>query len=97
MLENPELDFQPKDALRRPFDFWGISSKHKNISKKAYLHRMKTYRKEIIRISKKYKAKILDPLNYMCPRNDCIYFYKRSFLYADDDHLSKFGECLAGG
>ena len=91
MLENPELDFYPKDALRRPFDFWGISSKHKNISKKAYLHRMKTYRKEIIRISKKYKAKILDPLNYMCPRNDCIYFYKRSFLYADDDHLSKFG------
>lgn len=90
-LENPEIDFIPKEKIERPFDFFGISARNSTIPKEAYLLRMEEYRKQVAAAIKGTKTEILDPTPIFCPDTLCISRIKSGFLYADDDHFSILG------
>ncbi len=89
LLENPELDFLPKDVLPRPFDFFSISHNRNYMDKNLYLKRMETYREKLLDF--RGQMKLLDPKDYLCPESYCISYKHNQFLYADDDHFSVYG------
>ena len=90
ILENPELDFLPKEVIPRPYDFFNISVNRDTVSRTLYLKRMSKYRESVYnhRFS---KLSVLDPINALCDNIKCFSQIKGRFLYADDDHFSKFG------
>ena len=89
-LENPELDFLPKQTISRPYDFFGISVNRDTISRKLYLQRMSLYRENIFKLSFS-KLLVLDPIKALCDDDICFSKVEGKFLYADDDHFSEFG------
>lgn len=92
ILENPELDFLPKEVIPRPFDAFGISTQ-KSVTDRA-LHdlRMSRYQETTKEAAEAYKkARVIDVTPYLCDENKCFSYINGNFLYADDDHLSKFG------
>ena len=90
MLENPELDFLPKEVIARPYDFFNLSINRDTVSRKLYLKRMYKYRKSISDLTFS-KLLILDPLNALCDDLNCVSEIKKNFLYVDHHHFSKFG------
>ncbi len=90
LLENPELDFLPKEVIHRPFDFFNVSVNRNTMEKDLYLKRMSVYRKGVEAVTSK-KLQILDPLHAMCEKEQCYSVLDGDFLYADDDHFSVFG------
>jgi len=90
ILENPELDFLPKEVIPRPYDFFNISINRDTVSRTLYFKRMSKYREGISNLSFS-KFSVLDPLNALCDDTKCFSKIKGRFLYADDDHFSKFG------
>ena len=92
ILENPELDFLPKETIPRPFDFWGISTQKGSVKRPLYLMRMQPYRELIERVSSRYeKVRVIDPAPFLCDESECFAFKDGNFLYADRDHFSRFG------
>jgi peptidoglycan/LPS O-acetylase OafA/YrhL len=93
MLENPELDFHPKDLFRRPLDYFNISSSNgKKVDRRLYDYRMATYRERSLEFGAFFdRVRILDVRPILCPTEECIVFKENTSLYADDDHLSVFG------
>ncbi|MFZ1343899.1 acyltransferase family protein [Thiothrix eikelboomii] len=91
VLENPEIDFLPKERVERPFDFFGISGGRTTIPKEAYLLRMEEHIKQVVAATKGTRTEILDPTSIFCPDAVCISRIKNGFLYADDDHFSILG------
>jgi peptidoglycan/LPS O-acetylase OafA/YrhL len=92
LLENPELDFLPKDTVRRPFDRWGITVQKSKMEVDLYLLRMSKYRDVVKRVAEEYKLlEYIDPMPLLCDLEYCISFKSGNFLYADDDHYSLFG------
>ena len=90
LLENPELDFLPKEVIPRPFDL--RKTKKRNwISSALYLQRMEMYRKIFSRFEGKNKLLLLDPYPVLCSVSKCLSFIDGEFAYADDDHLSVHG------
>jgi peptidoglycan/LPS O-acetylase OafA/YrhL len=89
-LENPELDFLPKETISRPYDFFGISINRDTISRKLYLQRMSLYRENFFKLSFS-KLLVLDPIEALCDDDICYSKVEDQFLYADDDHFSEFG------
>lgn len=90
ILENPELDFLPKEVIARPYDFFNLSINRDTVSRKLYLIRMYKYRKSISNFTLP-KLTILDPLNALCDELKCVSEIKKNFLYVDNHHFSKFG------
>lgn len=91
-LENPELDFLPKEVITRPFDYWGISKKDSTIDRNLYQLRMKKYKDLVFKTSSNFaKVNIVDVEPYMCEDNRCFAYKNGNFLYADDNHFSVFG------
>jgi peptidoglycan/LPS O-acetylase OafA/YrhL len=91
-LENPELDFLPKEIITRPFDYWGISTKDSTIDRNLYQLRMKKYKDLVFETSSNFaKVHIVDVEPYMCEGNRCFAYKNGNFLYADDNHFSVFG------
>jgi len=91
-LENPELDFLPKETIVRPFDKWEVSTQEATMDKELYLSRMDGYRRSVERVAKSFRStRILDPMPFLCPEKKCLSFKAGNFLYADDDHFSVFG------
>ena len=90
-LENPELDFLPKEVVVRPFDSLGFSSQNSTMSKELYLKRMSNYRFSVDRAAKGLYVTVIDPIDYMCDQDRCYSYKNNNFLYADDDHFSVFG------
>jgi len=90
ILENPELDFLPKEVISRPYDFFNVSINRDTVNRKLYLKRMFEYREGISNLTFS-KLSVLDPLNALCDDFNCVSKIKNRFLYADDDHFSKFG------
>jgi peptidoglycan/LPS O-acetylase OafA/YrhL len=90
MLENPELDFLPKETISRPYDFFGISVNRDTVSRRIYLQRMSLYRENIFKLSFS-KLLVLDPIKALCDDDICFSKVEGKFLYADDDHFSEFG------
>lgn len=91
-LENPELDFLPKEVVTRPFDNWGVSTQDSTMNKKLYLLRMSEYRSHVKNYSDRFnQLKVIDPMPYLCDTEKCFSFKNGNFLYADDDHFSVYG------
>ncbi len=91
-LENPELDFLPKEVIHRPFDDWGVSIQDSTVNRSLYRLRMKKYRNLVFEKSSDFsKVDIVDVEPYMCEGNKCFAYKNGNFLYADDDHFSVFG------
>ena len=97
-LENPELDYLPKETIVRPFDQWGITIKDSSMDRDLYLLRMSEYRKRITSVaSETANFKVLDPMPFLCDEKKCYSYKNGSFLYADDDHFSVFGSKYIAG
>lgn len=91
-LENPELDFLPKERLPRPIEIISTNRTSMTVPKELYMLRMNKYINGMIKVEKKYtKLKVIDVSPYFCPENQCICFKEKSSLYADDNHFSVFG------
>jgi len=90
-LENPELDFLPKEVVIRPFDSLGLSSQNSTMSKELYLKRMSNYRSSVNQAAKGLDVTVIDPIGYICDQDRCYSYKNNNFLYADDDHFSVFG------
>lgn len=89
-LENPELDFLPKEVISRPYDYFDISTNRNFMDRYLYLKRMSFYR-DYISLLESPKLKILDPIDALCDKDVCYSNIDNKFLYADDDHLSVYG------
>ena len=91
-LENPELDFLPRDVIPRPFDYWGLSEHNSTISRKLYQLRMEKYRKLTLNKTAMFpKATVVDVEPYLCKKDRCFTYKEKVSLYADDDHFSVSG------
>lgn len=88
MVENPELDFEPKQVSIRPYDYFNISSSNNRVDRRLYDYRMATYRERSLEFD---RIKILDVRPILCPTEECLVFSGKVSLYADNDHLSVFG------
>ena len=93
LLENPELDFLPKEVIPRPFDFFTISTNRNYVDRELYLLRMAKYR-EGVNALRFPKLVVLDPIDVLCDDMKCSSFINGNFVYADDDHFSVFGSQL---
>jgi len=92
LMEDPELGFDPKNCVKRPFVFSHIKCK---VPLKSFLSRQKTYRTYIYKLSKKYKnINILDPKDFYCDDKFCYAVKDGHMLYADDDHYSVDGAIM---
>lgn len=92
LLENPELDFLPKEAIVRPFDWFNISGNKNTVSRPLYELRMKEYFDITTRAaSNSPNTKLIDVTEHLCDESRCYSFIENNFLYADDDHFSVFG------
>jgi len=60
------------------------------VGRTLYLKRMSKYRESVYN-HRSSKLSVLDPLNALCGDTKCFSKIKGKFLYADDDHFSKFG------
>lgn len=89
-LENPELDFLPKEVISRPYDYFDISDNRSFMDRYLYLKRMSMYRKHVSLLNFP-KLKILDPIDALCDKDVCYSNMDNNFLYADDDHFSVYG------
>jgi len=92
LLENPELDFLPKDVVHRPFDKWGLSIQDNMMDLHLFQLRMNYYREGIQETGKQFtKLTVIDPSLFMCDEVNCYSYKNGQFLYADDDHFSVYG------
>ncbi len=91
-LENPELDFLPKEVIPRPFDYFGVSTQESTVSRDLYQLRMNRYKESTLRESSEFmNVTVIDVEPYFCFDSACIAYKNGNFLYADDDHFSVFG------
>ncbi len=92
LLEHPELGFDPKHCLKRPFNIFVKDCKIKYID---YFDRNKEYRELIFGFDIKYNnVKIIDTEKLFCDEKWCYAVINNELLYIDDDHLSKEGSKL---
>jgi peptidoglycan/LPS O-acetylase OafA/YrhL len=93
MLENPELDFRPKELARRPYDFFNISSSElSSVDRDLYDYRMAAYREGFFILKAESASfEILDVRPVLCDQETCAVFEGNTSLYADDDHFSIHG------
>ena len=92
LLENPELDFLPRNAIPRLYDIWGLFMQDTTMDRSLYQMRMHQYRELVYAKSADFaNVHIIDVEPYICEENTCYAFKDGNFLYADDDHYSVFG------
>ncbi|MCG3667920.1 acyltransferase [Aliarcobacter butzleri] len=92
LLEHPELGFDPKHCLKRPFNIFVKDCRIKYID---YFDRHKEYRELIFGFDIKYNnVKIIDTEKLFCDEKWCYAVINNELLYIDDDHLSKEGSKL---
>ncbi|MEM7000177.1 MAG: acyltransferase family protein [Pseudomonadota bacterium] len=91
LLENPEMDFLPKETLVRPFDYFDVSSRRAVTSRSAHDLRMTTYRNEVAAVRKATGVQVVDPTNWFCDAKHCRAIVNGVHMYADDDHFSVSG------
>ena len=91
ILENPELDFLPEDALPRPL----LPYISRSVSRELYDLRMSLYNQAVLKAAQN-NFTVLDPRSALCDELSCRYFDKK-FLYADDDHFSIYGSHFIAG
>ncbi len=94
LLENPEMDFEPRNVLRRPYDRFGFSAARSDVQRSFHDLRMGEYNKSITNLLKDSTIKIFDPADFLCDEESCAAYKDNKILYADDDHLSVSGSKL---
>ena len=91
ILDNPfgeEID--PHSMLTRTWNGFSLVN-HATLTRSLAETRSEPVRSRILQIAKQANAKIIDPLNSLCPDNFCSSFSKEGdLLYKDYDHLSLY-------
>jgi peptidoglycan/LPS O-acetylase OafA/YrhL len=91
-LENPELDFLPKDVVARPFDQWGLSAQKNRMDRRLFELRMDVYVEGMQRAGRHSdKLTMINSTPFLCDEVNCYSYKNGHFLYADDDHFSVYG------
>ena len=92
LLENPELDFLPKEKIPRPFQKNLDYQSNTGVDYSLHQKRMEKYH-AIVRdaAGKKEKVLVIDLADHLCDSDFCRYKINGEFLYSDEDHFSKAG------
>ncbi|MDX1472221.1 MAG: acyltransferase family protein, partial [Flavobacteriaceae bacterium] len=86
VTENPELPFDPKSCIPRPFRNKPSSC---SLKKEVVLARLDGYLNSVNSLK---NVKVFNSLEVFCPEGECLVFDSGGLLlYADDDHLSVNG------
>lgn len=83
--ENPELYYQPRACISRPFR---APSRDCSVKLDDVLDRQREYLDGLASIS---GATIINSLDFFCPDGDCLVFDDGKLLYYDANHLSVSG------
>jgi len=94
LLENPELGFSPRDSIRRPFDFFSVSSKFSGVNEDLYQLRMSTTFDHVQALANKHEFQVIETGTTFCNNGFCPAIIESKLAYADEDHLSKHGSKL---
>lgn len=85
ITENPELDFNPKACITRPFRF---SQPVCSLAKKKVMLYQDEYLQRLKRLN---NVTVINLLDKFCPNDECKLFHNDKLLYRDTDHLSLDG------
>lgn len=92
LVDWPELGFDPRSCLTRPFDFLRPASHACSVSKPEVEKRNRSYREQIVRLEREFpKMEVFDPLPYLCDSASCYGMRDGHLLYSDDNHISVAG------
>ena len=92
VLNNPELDFDPRDCLTRPYASALISLHSCEISIETFHHQNDHYRQLMWAIIEDYPTvKVFDLASELCDGRSCSAMRDGKLLYRDDNHLSPAG------
>ena len=92
VMDNPELNFDPRLCFVRPLRKNTSSTGDCSISRVAYNLRHKEYRELVRRVLKDYpKVRLFDSSAYLCDTLKCYGKIGGKILYGDSDHLSLNG------
>ncbi|WP_425145597.1 acyltransferase family protein [Deinococcus sp.] len=93
IIDNPELDFEPKDCLNlRPLQLFKPDQYPCALSKKRYDERNVQYLSIVRRVAKRFpQVNIFDAAASFCDARWCWAMKDGAMLYRDNDHLSKAG------
>lgn len=92
MIDNPEIDFDPRKCMPRPFRLTNQDSNLCTISRAQYDARNQVYRRLVFKILQDYPTvKVFDAPAYFCDNAKCWAKSNNKVLYADSDHLSLDG------
>lgn len=84
-IDVPELPFMPKDCFRNHL-------KTCQISKLEVLDRQSILRSIISRLQTNHPSlKIFDPVDFVCPNQNCAYKNDEMIIYRDSHHLTRRG------
>ena len=95
----PELEFDPRECLRRPFRLSGKYVRTRCAMKRhEVIQRQSRYRHVVDQVLKDFPTvKVFDPLQYLCDVEYCQAIIEDRMLYSDDDHLSLDGAAYLSG
>ena len=85
VIENPELLYDPRSCLSRPFR---TPTHDCSMQKVEVAARQEQYLSGLSQLS---GGTIVDTTALFCPTDSCMAFWNGNLLYADSDHLSVYG------
>ncbi len=93
LIDNPQLDFNPKQCEARPVKFYGKHLDKKcAIQKDQYIKEDGSYRAAVYEVVNKYpNISVIDSADVFCDENECIAVLDGKVLYDDPTHLSIYG------
>lgn len=93
VLDNPELDFDPRKCIQRPFRI--STDFHCAVSRAKFDRRNREYREVVRTVLKDYpKVRTFDAAAYLCDEKWCWGKIDGKVLYSDWSHLSDDGSRL---
>jgi hypothetical protein len=96
ILDNPELDQDPRRCLKRPV-FSGLSTQNCSVSRRDYEERNRRYRSIVDRAKAKFsEVDFFDSSEVFCGKYICsaVSTSNGELLYATEDHLTPAGSRL---
>jgi hypothetical protein len=95
VVDPPELGFNPKSCIKRPFSISKKDIHDCTINKELVDARQKEYRELIVQMKERIPSLLIyDPTPAFCDEKKCYAKDVNNILYVDGDHLSEHGAKL---
>jgi hypothetical protein len=92
VIDNPEMKFDPRKCITRPFRLTQKDPNLCSIPRAQYDLRNQVYRRLVFKILRDYPTvKVFDAAAYFCDEKKCTAVANNKVLYHDPDHLSLDG------